>query len=219
MNVVEFRIKQGDTKPDITAILRDALGVAVDLTSRTVRFRMRSFATGAILVDQEATPDPDQVTNKGKVTYAWQPGETDVAGYAFAEWDITTIGQSFPTNGWHLISVESSLDGGMPDDDFAQVRRLRAMVAEGTQDSYTDALLHAILILNDYSIESAAAQVWREKAAEYSDLVDTSEGGSTRKLSQLYDRAAKQAEYYEGISGTGSSAPVVTSTVVRKIER
>lgn len=219
MNVVEFTIKQGDTNPDIAAVLRDAANNTVDLSGRSVQFRMRSFLTGALEVDAPAVPDPDQVGNKGKVQYNWQAADTSESGYYFAEWDVDTISQTFPTKGWHLISIEPALDSAsLTDADFVLVRRLRSMIAESSQDTYPDSLLHAMLLRNDRFLEVTAAEVWREKMSEYAEIVDTSEGGSSRKLSQLYDRAKTQSEYYESISG-GGAGDLSSGTVVRPIVR
>lgn len=48
------------------------------------------------------------------------------------------------------------------------------------------------------SVEAAAADLWRERAASYSGLVDTTEGSSSRKLSQLRTAALEMASFYEG---------------------
>ncbi|MEH1098196.1 hypothetical protein [Micromonospora sp. CPCC 205561] len=54
-------------------------------------------------------------------------------------------------------------------------------------ETYTSDLLG--LMIDDLGMEMAAAQVWREKAAKYAGLVDVTESGSSRRLSQLYDQA------------------------------
>lgn len=47
------------------------------------------------------------------------------------------------------------------------------------------------------SVEQAAADIWREKAAQYAALVDTTEGSSSRKLSQLRSAALEMASQYD----------------------
>lgn len=79
-------------------------------------------------------------------------------------------------------------------DDVARLRRL---TNEPTTTVYGD------LDLSGYidgveNVELAAAEVWREKAARYAGLVDTTEGSSSRKMSQLRDAALKMAELYGG---------------------
>lgn len=47
------------------------------------------------------------------------------------------------------------------------------------------------------TVEAAAADLWREKAAQYAALVDTTEGTSSRKLSQLQSQALAMAKQYD----------------------
>lgn len=47
------------------------------------------------------------------------------------------------------------------------------------------------------TVEAAAADLWREKAASYAALVDTTEGNSSRKLSQLQQQALAMAKQYD----------------------
>jgi hypothetical protein len=47
------------------------------------------------------------------------------------------------------------------------------------------------------TVEVAAADLWREKAAGYAALVDTTEGNSSRKLSQLQQQALAMAKQYD----------------------
>ena len=48
----------------------------------------------------------------------------------------------------------------------------------------------------------AAYQGWLAKAAELSNLVDTSEGNYSRKFGQLLDQANAMVKYYGRISGS-----------------
>lgn len=225
MENVDFYIKRGDRSPSIAATLKDKNGSPIDLTGKSVRFHMRSFSTGALVVNQPATPDVDQVNNKGLVAYNWADGDTDQDGYHYAEWEVTLAAgvlQTFPTIGWHLIDISSDLDSPLvADADFLAIRRLRTMVAESSRDLYSDSLLDAIIISNAGDLNSAAAQVWREKAAEAAHLVDVGSGDKKRALSQLYNRFVSQAETYESAAGIGLSIDMTPerATVVRSIER
>lgn len=65
-----------------------------------------------------------------------------------------------------------------------QVNSLRRATAIAADDElYTDSLLGGMI--DDLGFETAAATVWREKAALVAGLVDTTESGSSRRLSQL----------------------------------
>lgn len=68
-------------------------------------------------------------------------------------------------------------------EQIASLRRVTALEAE--DEIYTDQLLGGMI--DDLGYEAAAATVWREKAASVAGLVDTTESGSSRRLSQLRD--------------------------------
>lgn len=78
----------------------------------------------------------------------------------------------------------------------ADVLRLRRLADAG------DTTLYPSQDLSDRidaagTVEAAAADLWREKAAGYAALVDMSEGASTRKLSQLQANALAMAKQYD----------------------
>ena len=67
------------------------------------------------------------------------------------------------------------------ESDIAALRRATAL--DPADPVYTDSLLGGMI--DDLGFEAASAQIWREKAAAVAGLVDTSESGSSRALSQL----------------------------------
>lgn len=80
-----------------------------------------------------------------------------------------------------------------------QILALRRMVNDTADPhDYTDLDLNARLDAG-LSPEAIASVIWREKAAKYSELVDVSESGSSRKLSDLRKGALEQAAYYDGV--------------------
>lgn len=79
---------------------------------------------------------------------------------------------------------------------LTQVQRLRQLLGEtipvgGTEDDtlFTEEEIQGFLDDNPQSIERAAYEGWRVKAAKLSNLVDTTEGNSQKKFSQLLDNA------------------------------
>jgi len=91
------------------------------------------------------------------------------------------------------------------ESELARLRRMTDL--DPTDEVYTDSLLDGII--EDLGFESAAAQVWREKAAAAAALVDTTESGSSRRLSGLrsayLDMAAKVAPVDDDtVAGGGS---------------
>jgi hypothetical protein len=80
----------------------------------------------------------------------------------------------------------------------AEVASLRRAAAIDPEDEvYTDSLLGAMF--DDIGLQSAAAAIWREKASVAAGLVDTTESGSTRRLSQLHDQALAMGKAWEPV--------------------
>jgi hypothetical protein len=82
---------QGDTAPDITAVIHEEDDAAsiIDLTNCTVRFQMRKQddhrytvnAAGQIL----SAPN-------GRVSYSWGPNDLSVPGTYVVQWEVTYLG-------------------------------------------------------------------------------------------------------------------------------
>lgn len=204
MIMPDFYLKRGDNLSEIQVQLVDAMNVPVNLFGATVKFIMRSFVTGQIQFANDA-----EIVHpaEGVVAYAWQLADTQTAaGDYFAEWQISKSGvavQTFPTRGYHHISIQDDLDTpNLTAESFMAVRQLRGKIAEESQDPYSDSTLSAMLSRNGEKINRTAAEIWRNKAAAYSELVDTTESGSSYKFSQLYANARKEAETYEAAADT-----------------
>ena len=85
-----------------------------------------------------------------------------------------------------------------------EVALVRAYADEPTQDNWTDAALSDLI--DGSSVEEATSRVWTEKMARYSKLVDVSEAGASRKMSQAYDHAKEMAAYWAGVVAEGSGS-------------
>lgn len=91
-------------------------------------------------------------------------------------------------------------------EDIAALRRATAVAADDAV--YTDSVLGGMI--DQLGFPAASATVWREKAAAVAGLVDTTESGSSRRLSQLregYLEMAKAAHPED--TGTGGISYVV----------
>jgi hypothetical protein len=74
----------------------------------------------------------------------------------------------------------------------AELARMRRMTDLDSADPvYTDEVLGGMI--DEMGVEGASSAVWREKAAVYAGLVDTTESGSSRRLSQLHSQALAMA--------------------------
>lgn len=78
-------------------------------------------------------------------------------------------------------------------EDIATLRR---MINEPSTATYSDVVLGALI--DEKGLDATAAQVWSEKAAAASVLVNTSESGSSRSLQQIHSNALAMANFYGG---------------------
>ena len=94
-----------------------------------------------------------------------------------------------------------------------QVSLVRAYTGEPTEDTWTDVALGALI--DELGIDSTTARVWREKQARYSKLVDVSEAGASRKMSQAFDHAKTMAAHWETIAGEDAAIATRVHKIVR----
>jgi hypothetical protein len=87
--------------------------------------------------------------------------------------------------------------------------RLRRAIDELTTENYSDEMLQALFLSFSEDFNLTVSAVWDEKAAQLSMLVDTSEGQSSRKMSQASAAALKMSATWRarsdatGARGTG----------------
>jgi len=77
-------------------------------------------------------------------------------------------------------------------EQIATVRRGADL--EASDSIYTDDLIGAMIDVQ--GVDATIAQVWTEKAAEYAKLVNVTEAGSSRSMSDLSRQALAMAEVY-----------------------
>jgi hypothetical protein len=96
--------------------------------------------------------------------------------------------------------------------------KLRHMIDEQGESIYGNALLQDIIDANTGNLNAAAAELWSMKAARFASLVDTTEAGASRKMSQLATQAQAMAKHYGGGDTVGTSG-AGSGTITRPIER
>jgi hypothetical protein len=109
MMTTPLPMKRGDRLPIIAAQLILPDNTVAVLTGCTVTFTLRS-ATGRVLIDRAAASIV--VPLEGRVSYAWQPGDTDTLGIHEAEWIVTYPGgaqMTVPNKGYDKIEVSARL--------------------------------------------------------------------------------------------------------------
>lgn len=93
------------------------------------------------------------------------------------------------------------------DDQLGALRR--AADVSITDTVYTDTLLGALI--DSSSVNRAALVIWREKAAAYAKMVNISEGGSSRSMSDLYNHAKEMIALYQKLVDEESTDVVDTT--------
>lgn len=98
--------------------------------------------------------------------------------------------------------------------------QLRVMIGD-TEEPYTfdDDAIDEMLTVADGSVRSAAANFWYSKATEYSEMVDITEAGSSRKMSGLFTNAMALAKQFDDNDGDGDTEVVTPSTTRRIVRR
>lgn len=98
-----WSIKEGDLDPSFGVQLTVS-GEAVDLTGKTVVFRMRDTNTGLVVVERAATIVD---TTTGHVEFQWADGDTDVPGLYRAQFEVTSAGRprTFPADDYLYIRI------------------------------------------------------------------------------------------------------------------
>jgi len=92
----EFIIKQHDTLPTLTAILKDANNQVINLANTTVTFKMGTENSTKVNGTTTITD-----TLNGAVLYDWSPNDTNVAGVFLGEFEVVHLNgkkETFPNN-------------------------------------------------------------------------------------------------------------------------
>lgn len=106
--------------------------------------------------------------------------------------------------------------------------RLRSMLGEEipaggseTDTLFLDVKIADLLQVAGGNLGQAAVAGWQIKAAHYADLVDVTEGNSSRAMSDLHKNALAMVKYYTGddptpADGVGGRGHVVIGDIARR---
>lgn len=96
-------------------------------------------------------------------------------------------------------------------DDVDLLKRL----GSSAHEAYNDIQLG--VMIDNLTINGAAAQLWRETAAATTELVDVSESGSSRKMGDVHKNALAMAKYYQDQvdAATAQSSGATIKRIVR----
>jgi hypothetical protein len=101
-----------------------------------------------------------------------------------------------------------------------EIAALRGLVNESESCGEWDDETLAAIIDESTTMNGAASVVWTRKAAASSTLVDVSESGSSRKLSDIHKNALAMAKYFGGLDEEdGGSGGTADAPVIHRIRR
>lgn len=102
-----------------------------------------------------------------------------------------------------------------------EIASLRLLIAEDDETRYTDEQIG--LRLDGAAApaqDRVAYEIWSEKAAYYTALVDTSEGGSSRSNGQLQEKALKMVALFKSRLDDAAEEPTaITGTRLHRLRR
>lgn len=101
----------------------------------------------------------------------------------------------------------------------AEIARLRLLIGEPSGEVYDDEDLGTRLDTADGDPNKAAYEIWTEKAAAAAELVDISEGGSSRKMGDIYEQALNMAKHFGSLVSGGVEPDAPKYTRVSKLRR
>lgn len=104
----------------------------------------------------------------------------------------------------------------------AQISNLRLMVDEPDETNYTEGELSDMIdvaLASGYTLNLPARDIWLQKAARFSTLVNMSEGGSSRSNGDLFARAKGMADLYSGLVTKEGKVISNTGVVIRQLTR
>jgi hypothetical protein len=85
----------------------------------------------------------------------------------------------------------------------ADVQTVRENTNEEDGDTFSDEYISALVDAG--SVASASAVIWTRKAGAFAELVNTSEAGASRALSDLHKNALTMAAKYETDAAGGAT--------------
>jgi len=95
-----------------------------------------------------------------------------------------------------------------------QIAEVRANTGEEAKSSFSDTVLDDLI--NIHGVTRASAIVWERKAAEWAELVNTSEAGASRSLSDLSKNALGMATLWNTkVASTSTTKATRTRRITR----
>lgn len=182
-------IVQPGQDADLTVVFTDDQGQPVDPTSITADI----FDPDNSLVVEGEIPVR---LSEGFYLYTWLVPEDAELGEYRVEWRSTIGGNS--AFGFELFDVSNIIDGGIVAPADMQ-QALRDRLDEKTEALFSNDDIVDILFMHGNNLDEATVEGWQRKMARYARLVDVSESGTDRKMSQKFKNAQAMVKFWQGV--------------------
>jgi hypothetical protein len=123
----------------------------------------------------------------------WDIPDGQNTGLYEALWSASADGNAISASEWFEV-VDASIV--FPSDAVLSLRNLVDRAFTGVTAFFTDDELHTLLMMAGLDQNVAASQAWMIKAATFAELVDLTEGGAERRLSQKFKNAMTMAKMF-----------------------
>lgn len=100
-----------------------------------------------------------------------------------------------------------------------QIAALRLMIDQPLDETPYDDESLSLRLDGAASPQALAGQIWLEKAASYAQLVNVSESGSSRSMSDLHKNALAMAKGFGEADPTAPGSPGTSGVRMRKLTR
>lgn len=98
--------------------------------------------------------------------------------------------------------------------------QLRRMIGDAEEPyTFSDVEIDEMLTATDGDARTAASTYWYSKATSYSEMVDITEAGSSRKNGDLFKNAMALAKQFDDNDGVNDPPVIETPSTTRRIVR
>ena len=192
-----------DQSPELTATFTKPNGTPTDPDSIYVDV----FDPSGTKVIDNGTPERIM---EGFYSYTVDLGDDPLLGLWKIEWQAVVNGLN--AFGDEVFEVLESPN--VTPSDEVQRSRLRSRLAEvkkegdldGSGTFFNDVAITDLLTYAGNDLDRATLEGWLRKQAHYAPLIDVSESGSQRELSQKFEHATEMVEFWIQLLGDAADA-------------
>lgn len=198
-------VEQGGSV-NLTITFKDNAGITFDPSNAHLDLLDPTFAMYA----NDLTPSRNEY---GVYDYSFAVPADALTGTWTARWSGATSGGATYTYSTPFevygVGQVAALAGALGS--------LRLLIADsGPEQMFSDDQLMGMLTRNSNHLTAAVAEGWLAKAGKYAGLIDHTESGTDRKLSQMYRQANQQATLWASRAATETAGRTTAARVPGK---